>query len=107
MAVNLAFFFIMSLGPLYSSCSSPRHEKLKHVLENLIPKLRIKRRQAELLLEYISIHSPGNRWYPVSYSQRELEIYEELRKLNTKMARYTIHASHYVQTRNNILNKRK
>jgi len=63
---------------------------LKQVKDHLI----IKRRQAELMLEFLEIRKCTPRQFEykdgrvrrvaVGYSQRELEIYKELRKLNRR-----------------------
>jgi intein-encoded DNA endonuclease-like protein len=71
------------------------NDALRQIIPIFLPYMVVKKHQAELLLEYVSIHKNGSRWKPVEYSKRELEIYEELRKLNSKMARRMKPSSSY------------
>lgn len=52
-------------------------EDVLNLMEKIEPYLRVKKRQAELLIEFCR-----NRKQHTKYTDRELEIYEELRKLN-------------------------
>ena len=52
--------------------------KCKVVLELILPYLILKRRQAELLLEYCSSHEKGK------YTERDLVIFLELKALNKR-----------------------
>ncbi len=72
----------------------PRHELYyqKHsgvysFLKGIYPYLIIKKKHAELMLEFIEIRKNakwGNRWHGTGYSSREFEIEREIRKLNRK-----------------------
>ena len=56
------------------------------LLKQLIPYLRSKKKQAELLLEYCSLRKKGNM---LSYDDRLFQIAEEVRFLNRKGPRMT------------------
>lgn len=63
-------------------------QELRDFLPKLIPFLRVKKKQAVLLLEYVESRFKkfhlARRDENRGYSKRELEIYQELRKLNRK-----------------------
>jgi len=54
-------------------------------LTDILPYLKIKTRQAELLIEFVELSGPRgmNALYP-EVKQRQIEIYNELKKLNAK-----------------------
>jgi len=55
----------------------------KPVLEAIRPYLILKRRHADLVLEFISLRLSRKRWCE-AYTAREIEIVEEVKKLNVK-----------------------
>jgi len=61
---------------------------VKVFLNNIIEYLPSKKRQAELLLEFVDIRLSNNhKWRKLresSYSTREMEIYNEMKKLNRR-----------------------
>jgi len=60
-------------------------EALKTFLENIVPYLRRKRRQAELMLEYVTSRLERRKIKgTVHYSEREKEIAKEVKKLNRR-----------------------
>jgi len=62
--------------------------KIIKELEDILPYLKVKKKQAELLLEYCISRYEKVQKDPAhkkcSFSKKEIEIYEKLRKLNRK-----------------------
>ena len=54
---------------------------IKALLEEILPYLKVKKHQAELLLEFCKLRLKNIRKW---YSDREIQIYQELKKLNKK-----------------------
>jgi len=56
---------------------------VKPLLTATLPYLKIKKRQAELVMEFVDLRLSRSKWFD-QFTQREIEIREELRKLNMK-----------------------
>ena len=56
---------------------------VKPLLKAALPYLRIKKRQAELVIEFVDLRLSRTKWFD-QFTQREIDIREELRKLNMK-----------------------
>jgi hypothetical protein len=88
-------------GSIYSSVRAKRNWKpcyayrvdsyraIKRILEKIVPKLVIKKKQADLLLEFVELRLEAYKGNPqrrygidTRYSNRELAIIREVRKLN-------------------------
>jgi len=64
-----------------------RHTEIMKILEQVYPYLRIKKKHAELLMEYCKSRIKKRRYISsvtVPYDENELRIHEEIRKLNER-----------------------
>jgi len=62
-------------------------EDCKKILEAITPFLILKKRQGELLLEFCNIRLQRPIWKRLEFTEREKEIYMEIRKLNSEEKR--------------------
>ena len=65
------------------SLSVRKQSDVMKFLKNIYPYLKLKRRQAELVMEFVKGRN-GRKGFHLPYSKRAHEIYEELRALNAK-----------------------
>ena len=83
--MNLLTWLLERIGTGYIHRTeyTSNYYDVKPLLEATLPYLIIKKKQAELVLEFLNLRLSRDKWFD-PFTQREIEIREELKKLNTK-----------------------